>query len=75
MLGRKPREIRLVDVIIALDEDPCDVQCALGYARCSESKPCPMHTSWQKLRRSMRAFLRQQTLAQLARAGRPTTAR
>jgi Rrf2 family protein len=70
MLGRKPREIRLVDIIVALDEDPCDVQCALGYGRCSESNPCPMHASWQRLRRSMRAFLRQQTLAQLAGAGR-----
>jgi Rrf2 family protein len=69
MLGREPREIRPVDIIIALDEDPCDVQCALGYARCSESHPCPMHVSWQGLRRRMRAFLRQQTLAQLARAG------
>jgi len=69
MLNRKARDIRLVDVIVALDEDPCDVQCAMGYARCSESHPCPMHGSWQRMRRSLRAFLRRQTLAQLARAG------
>lgn len=69
-LNRKPREIRLVDVILALDEDPCDVQCALGYPMCSEERPCPMHRSWKTLRRSMRAFLRKQTLAQLVRTGR-----
>ncbi len=66
MLNRSARDIRLVDVIVALDEDPCDVQCALGYSKCSEVRPCPMHHSWQKLRRGIRTFLRRQTLAQLA---------
>ena len=69
-LNRRAREIRLVDVIVALDENPCDAQCALGYAECSETHPCAMHASWRELRRSMRAFLRQQTLARVARAGR-----
>ncbi len=73
MLNRKAADIRLVDIVIALDEDPCDVQCALGYALCSERQPCPMHHSWQRMRREIRRFLRQQTLAQLARGARSTS--
>lgn len=62
-----PGAIRLVDVVDALDRNPCYGQCAMGYAECSEEHPCAMHDGWSALRTAIRDCLRRKTIRDLAK--------
>jgi Rrf2 family iron-sulfur cluster assembly transcriptional regulator len=70
-LRQRPAEIRLLDVVDALDRSPCYSQCAMGYPECSEQNPCPMHEGWKVVRSSIQGYLQHKTIADLAsqRAG------
>jgi len=72
-LGRSADEITLTEVIECVE--PADVaggsSCLLGRPECTDADPCAAHEAWCGVRDSFRAFLRETTLAALARdAGR-----
>ncbi len=43
-------------------------RCAAGLARCSDTAPCPLHDEFKPIRDSIRRYLRQTTLADMAGA-------
>ncbi|MBE2280784.1 MAG: Rrf2 family transcriptional regulator [Ignavibacteriaceae bacterium] len=49
-LARKPSEIRLIDVVEAIDGFKLFQSCVLGFPGCSDTDPCPVHNKWGKLR-------------------------
>jgi len=61
-----PGEIRLLDVVDILDREPCYRKCAMGYAQCSEERPCPMHEGWKAVRSSIQDCLARRTIGELA---------
>ena len=63
-----PREIRLVDIVEALDGLAPYQQCASGLSECSDEMPCPMHDSWTNLRSRIMDYLERNTIADLAKA-------
>src|SRR5262249_38721558 len=64
----EPSEIRLLDIVEALDGLAPYQQCASGLAECSDEMPCSMHDSWIALRSRIMDYLGNNTIADLAKA-------
>src|SRR5579863_2657387 len=61
-------EIRLVDIVEALDGLTEYQQCAAGLSECSDDMPCPLHDSWKAVRSRIMDYLGRNTIADLAKA-------
>src|SRR5664280_3270644 len=63
-----PSEVRLLDIVEALDGLAPFQQCASGLAECNDDMPCSMHDSWVGLRSRIMDYLGKNTIADLAKA-------
>jgi len=61
-------EIRLVDIVEAMDGLGEYEKCASGLAQCSDDMPCALHDSWKALRSRIMDYLGRNTIADLAKA-------
>ena len=64
-LGRPLNEIRLIDIVIAMDGLEIFHKCVLGFKGCTVEKPCPVHDKWGKLRDLTYKMLSEETLLEL----------
>ncbi len=64
-LAKHPRNIRLIDIVIAIDGLSVFNNCVLGFPGCSKDTPCPVHNKWGKLRDDAYKMLSEQTLLDL----------
>ncbi|MCX7735897.1 MAG: Rrf2 family transcriptional regulator [Candidatus Kapabacteria bacterium] len=64
-LAKDPKEIKLIDIITAIDGDYVFDSCVMGFPGCSDENPCPMHEKWAKLREESLQMLSTNTLADL----------
>ena len=55
-----PADIRLLDIVEALDGLAPYQQCASGLSECSDDMPCSMHDSWVNLRSRIMDYLGQE---------------
>jgi Rrf2 family iron-sulfur cluster assembly transcriptional regulator len=60
-------EIRLLDIVEALDGLSEYEKCASGLADCSDDMACPLHDSWKALRSRIMDYLGRNTIADLAK--------
>jgi Rrf2 family transcriptional regulator, iron-sulfur cluster assembly transcription factor len=67
-LERSPDRITLYDIKAAVDGTAELEACAVGHDRCSDETPCPLHDSWKPIREEIVTYLRETTLADMARA-------
>ena len=65
-LARPPHKITLYDVVEPIDHISKWNGCLLGRGKCSETKPCPVHHRWSKVRREYLKFMKETTIAELA---------
>ena len=70
-LARNPAEIRLEDVVFAVDGVELSHRCVLGLPRCGDASPCAVHDIWKGLREALCQALHDRTLADLAPAAAP----
>src|ERR1700751_1117420 len=63
-----PSEIRLLDIVEALDGLAPYQQCASGLSECNDDMPCSMHDSWVALRGRIMDYLGRNTIADLVKA-------
>ncbi len=49
-ISEEQMRLPLINLIKAIDGEDIFVQCGLGYAHCSDSRPCPFHKHYKKLR-------------------------
>lgn len=61
-LGKKPADVKLIDIVIVLDGPEVFNSCILGFPGCSVSTPCPMHHEWGKIRNMAFTMLNSETL-------------
>lgn len=66
-LGLDPDDIRLLDIVQALDGIGCYERCAMGHKECSEEHPCPLHEVWKDLRFRTLNCLGRYTIGDLVR--------
>jgi Rrf2 family iron-sulfur cluster assembly transcriptional regulator len=64
-LAKSPDNIRLIDIVEAIDGLDVFKSCVLGFPGCSSEKPCPVHDKWGKLRDDAYKMLSEETLEQL----------
>lgn len=68
VLAREPADLRLDEVIGHFDEIASASGCLLGRERCSDTNACAAHPRWKEVSDSVRSFLRQTTVEELARS-------
>ncbi len=64
-LAKSPANIRLIDIVEAIDGLDVFNSCVLGFPGCSSENPCPLHDKWGRLRDEAYKMLSEETLEQL----------
>lgn len=64
-LAKNPAEIKLIDIVEAIDGLESFKSCVLGFPGCSHETPCPVHDKWGKLREEAYKMLSEETLENL----------
>ncbi len=64
-LAKSPSQIKLIDIVEAIDGLESFKSCVLGFPGCSNDKPCPVHNKWGMLREQAYKMLSEETLEQL----------
>jgi len=59
-------EIKLVQVVIAIDGKQLFTGCGLGLKQCDENHPCPVHHQFKKIRNELESMLRNTTIKEMA---------
>jgi len=68
-LARPSAQLRLIDVVDAIDGLELRTRCIIGLPQCGSAAPCPFHDSWGPLRDKIMSALSEQSLASLMRNG------
>ena len=63
-LAKSPSQIKLIDIVEAIDGLDVFKSCVLGFPGCSIEKPCPVHDKWGVLRDEAYKMLSDETLEQ-----------
>ncbi|MEK9136581.1 MAG: Rrf2 family transcriptional regulator, partial [Bacteroidota bacterium] len=66
-LGRSSNEIRLTDIVRAVDGEKFLDECVLGFPACSEENPCPVHPQWKRAKKTILEILHVKTVAALSK--------
>lgn len=61
-IAKPASEIRLLEIVIAIDGMDMFHKCVLGFPGCSPDNPCPVHNRWGKLRDETYKMLSAETL-------------
>ena len=64
-LAKLPDQIKLIDIVEAIDGLYVFKSCVLGFPGCSHETPCPVHDQWGKLREEALKMLSEETLENL----------
>ena len=67
-LAKRPREIRLYDIVDAVDGTNSYTQCVVGLHKCDATQPCPQHDAFLPVRKQILAYLESTTLDQMSEA-------
>lgn len=65
---KPPEEITLWDIIKVFDNVEVYDECAIGWEKCDDDHPCPLHEIYKPIREKVKEFLKETTLTQLAEA-------
>jgi Rrf2 family transcriptional regulator, iron-sulfur cluster assembly transcription factor len=63
-----PADVKLWDIVEALDGMKQYTACASGLSECSDEMPCSMHDGWVALRTHIIDYLERNTIADLMKA-------
>ncbi len=67
-LVKSPDKISLLGIVVAVDGQDVFDKCIMGLPNCSNKKPCPVHNTWQKLKKVMMKEMEEKTLLKLMKA-------
>ena len=65
-LARPPGQIRLEEIVLAVDGPAVFRECVLGLPGCGDRKPCPLHDQWAPAREQVRRMFADASLADTA---------
>jgi len=63
---KQMKEIKMSDIVQAIDGDSLFNGCGLGLSECSNIQPCPMHRKFVKVRAEIKTMLTTTTIYELA---------
>ena len=61
-----PKEIKISEIVFAIDGDDIYNGCALGLRECDHTQPCPLHENFLKIREDLKKMLQSTTIFNLA---------
>ena len=61
-IAKDPAQIRLIDIVAAIDGLEMFNSCVIGFPHCSPETPCPLHDTWGELRTLAYNMLTEETL-------------
>lgn len=64
--ARPAKEIRLNEIVEAIDGVALSRECAMGLPACGDANPCPIHHTWAPIRRSLLELLDSKTVGNVA---------
>ena len=67
-LAKRPHQIRLYDIVEAIDGTKPYTQCVVGLHKCDATQPCPQHDAFLPIRQQILAYLENTTLDQMSEA-------
>ncbi|MEK6481757.1 Rrf2 family transcriptional regulator [Catalinimonas sp. 4WD22] len=59
------KDIRLIDIVRAIDGNKLFTGCGLGIKECSERKPCPIHDEFKQIRDALKEMLEKTTVQEV----------
>lgn len=59
-------QIKLIQIVAAIDGDRVFTGCGLGLSHCSEIHPCPVHDKFKEIRNNLTTMLENTNLEELA---------
>ena len=65
-LTRPAASVRLIELVLPLDDEHLLEGCVLGLTGCGEQKPCPLHSAWTVDRKRLKALFEDTRLDALA---------
>lgn len=60
-------KITLIQIIEAIDGLDVFTQCGIGFKRCDDNHPCPIHNDYKPVRAKVETLFQQKTLKQLTK--------
>ena len=63
----KDSELKLIDIVTAIDGDSIFKGCCLGLTECSSSHPCPVHDQFEDIRGGLKTMCENTKVMDLAR--------
>ncbi|PID62546.1 MAG: transcriptional regulator [Ignavibacteriae bacterium] len=64
-LARRPNQIKLIEIVEAIDGLEKFDNCLLGFPNCCNEQPCPVHDQWSKVRDETLRILKKESLEEL----------
>lgn len=64
-LARRPEEITVAEIIVALEGPIALTECSAGPGRCDQETACPVRDPWQRIHQSILEMLKRETLREL----------
>lgn len=64
-LKRPPEDITLIEIVKAIDGLDIFDQCGIGFRKCNEEDPCPIHSDYKRIRDHVRDLFESKTLEAL----------
>lgn len=64
-LTRPPDQIHLIEVVRAIDGLEVFTQCGIGFKKCSDENPCPIHHDYKKVRDRVKELFENRTFEDL----------
>lgn len=64
-LSKKPEKITLLHIIKAIDGLDVFTQCGIGFKKCSDEHPCPIHHDFKVVRDKVYNLFQEKTLKEL----------
>lgn len=65
-LSKSPEDIKLIEIIHAIDGEGLFRECVLGLPGCGLKNPCPMHDKWAIAREAMKEVFERTSLREMA---------
>lgn len=64
--AKSPDQIRLYEIVEAIDGDDLFTECILGLPDCGSQQACPLHEQWGSLRDELKSVMEETSLAALS---------
>ncbi len=64
-LARRPEELTVAEIIVALEGPIALMECSAGPGHCDQETACPVRDPWQRIHQSILEMLKRVTLREL----------